>query len=399
MFISKMKIILVVIISLIIFNSTITNLSADDVYEGGFDIMALETLKRLDIEKVPVINAAAGIVIDMDSGRIMYEKNANSRKAIASTTKIMTAIVALENGNLEDIVTVSKRASSVKGSTINLKEGEKIKLKELMFGMMLNSGNDSAIAVAEHVGGTLENFIYMMNKKAKDLGLENTSFKTPHGLDVDGHYSTAYELAQISRYALKNPKFSEICCKKTAIITGRSLYNTNEMLGMYKGVDGVKTGYTGQAGRCLVCSATRDNFKVISVILGSPTRNARAEGSRMILDYAFNNYKQYTLLKKDENLKHITVVKGKKQFVSVKPDKEIKYPLKSEEIENLKTEILIPDYLKAPVLKGTNVGSISFSINGKVIGKANLNAEFEVQHKSFFDYMKEIIDYWYKIVI
>lgn len=395
----KTKIIVAVLISLIILNNNIANLSADDVYEGEPHIMALEAVRKLDTVKEPVINATAAVVIDMDSGRIMYEKNANSKKAIASTTKIMTAIVALENGNLEDIVTVSKRAASVNGSTINLKEGEKIKLGELMYGMMLNSGNDSAIAVAEHVGGTVENFISMMNRKAADLGLKNTSFKTPHGLDVDGHYSTAYELAQISRYALKNPKFAEICCKKTAIISGRSLYNTNEMLGMYKGVDGVKTGYTGQAGRCLVCSATRENFKVISVILGCPTRNSRADGSRKILDYAFNNYKQYTLLQKDENLKQIPVIKGKEQYVSLKPENEIKYPLTSKEIENLKTEILIPDKLEAPILKDANVGSISFSINGNIIAKANIKTEFEVQHKDFFDYMKEIIDYWYKIVV
>jgi len=179
--------------------------------------------------KPPRIEAKAAIVIDADTGRVLYEKDAYSRRAIASTTKIMTAIVAIENGNLDDKVKVSSRAASIWGSTIKLKPGEELTLKELLYGMMLRSGNDAALAVAEH-GGTVENFVKMMNDKARELGLKNTAFKTPHGLDVEGHYSTAYELAMLTRYALQNPVFAQIVATKSTTITNRSLYTTNEML-------------------------------------------------------------------------------------------------------------------------------------------------------------------------
>jgi D-alanyl-D-alanine carboxypeptidase (penicillin-binding protein 5/6) len=308
----------------------------------------------------------------------------------------MTAIVTLENGNVDDIVTISKRAASIKGSSINLKEGEKLKLKELLYGLLLNSGNDAAIAIAEHIGGDVESFVDMMNKKASELDLVNTSFKTPHGLDREGHYSTANELAQMTRYALRNPEFAAICKTVSTSITGRSLYNTNEMLGFYPGADGVKTGYTGQAGRCLVCSATRNGQRLISVVLGCPTRTIRAESTRKILDYAFKNFKQYTLIKADEEIKKIPVIKGKEKFVSLVSNVEITYPLTEEEFKSLKRVEEIPDCVKAPVDKGVNMGYVSFSVNGNVIAEAKLRTKDEVLHKGFLDYMFEIIKDWFQ---
>lgn len=383
----------VIIIFIMIVNICAYSYS-DDMNEGQPVINAFVSKQKDPAAAVPVINAHAAIVMDASSGRILYSKNADQRKYIASTTKIMTAVVTLENGNVEDVVTVSKRAASVQGSSIDLREGEKLKLKELLYGLMLNSGNDAAIAIAEHVGGDVETFVGMMNEKAKKLNLTNTSFKTPHGLDRDGHYSTANELAQLTKYALCNPEFAKICKTVSTSITGRSLYNTNEMLGFYPGADGVKTGYTGQAGRCLVCSATRDGWKLISVVLGCPTRTIRADSSRKILDYSFKNYKQHILFKADEELKKISVIKGKKKFVSLTADAEIKYPLKDEELSNLKRVEDIPDSIEAPIGQGVDIGNISFYLNGNVIAKVQVKTKNEVLRKGFWDYMGDMIASW-----
>jgi len=347
--------------------------------------------------KPPKIEAGAAIVIDAETGRVLYEKDAYSRRAIASTTKIMTGIVAIENGNLDDKVKVSKRAASIWGSTIKLKAGEELTLRELLYGMMLKSGNDAALAVAEHIGGTVENFVAMMNAKAKELGLKDTSFKTPHGLDVEGHYSTPYELAMITRYALQNPVFAEMVSTKNMTITNRSLYTTNEMLSLYPGADGVKTGYTGKAGRCLVTSATRDGFQIISVVLNCASRNKRAESSKAILDYAFNNYRPYELLKANQELGQVSVYKGKKSSVSVVAVEGIRLPLSKEEKENLETELTLYDSINAPVYKGVEVGKIEFIANGKLIARSAVKTAEVVPEKKYGDYFRDVLDIWFKL--
>lgn len=347
---------------------------------------------------LPQIEAGAAIVIDADSGRVLYEKNAYSRRSIASTTKIMTAIVALENGNLDDRVKVSKRASSIWGSTIKLREGEELTLRELMYGMMLKSGNDAALAIAEHIGGTVENFAKMMNDKAKELGLMNTSFKTPHGLDVEGHYSTAYELAVLTQYALKNPVFSKIVSTQNISIGNRNLYSTNEMLSLYPGADGVKTGYTGKAGRCLVTSAKRDGFRLISVVLFCSSRAKRAESSKKILDYAFNNYKPYELVKPNQKLGEVGVKRGLKNSVSVVSIEGIKMPLSEKEKEALKTEITLNNPVRSPVHKGVEVGTISFYVEGKLYAQAGIKTAQSVPAKTYRHYFGDVMNVWFKLV-
>ncbi len=374
------------------------NVYSDDIYEGEPDSQVFLTKETSKTITPPRVDATSAIVMDMTSGRVLYSKNADVRRAIASTTKIMTAIVALENGNLEDTVTVSKRAAGTWGSNINLREGEKLKLKELMYGLMLNSGNDAAIAVAEHIAGSVENFVEMMNEIARELELKDTAFKTPHGLDASGHYSTANELALMTRYALGIPTFSQIVRTISSQIPGRSLYNTNEMLGYYPGTDGVKTGYTGQAGRCLVCSVTRNDWRIISVVLGCSTRTIRAESSRRVLDYSFNNYKQHILLKANENIRGIPVIKGKSDEVPILAVDEIKIPLKQEELQALKTEIELPETIKAPVEDGIEVGNIKFFIDGKVIAQSALKTGEEVKRKGIIDYFNEILSIWGRLM-
>ncbi|HHV96509.1 MAG TPA: D-alanyl-D-alanine carboxypeptidase [Clostridiaceae bacterium] len=348
--------------------------------------------------EVPVINAAAAIVMDMESGRILYEKNAYRRMPIASTTKIMTAILAIELGNLEDIVTVSKRASSIGGSVINLRTGEEIKLKDLLYGLMLRSGNDAAIAIAEHIGGSVENFVEMMNYKAKLLGARNTNFVTPHGLDREGHYSTAYDLAVITRYALQNPVFSQIVGTKNIIAGSRNLYNTNEMLDLYPGADGVKTGYTGQAGRCLVTSATRNGQRYISVVLNCPTRALRAQSSKKILDYAFSNYKPYTLLNAGEKIARVSIIKGIEDMVSVEAVNDIFIPLSKDEYERIQKKVIIPEYLEAPVYAGITVGEVQFFLDGKLLAHSELKTSADVYVKDYKYYIKIIIEEWMNMV-
>ncbi len=389
------KIVFLVILAYVFFCPlAFLDVHSDDINEGEPNTQVFLSSSAVKIISPPRVDATAAIVMDMESGRVLYSKNADVRKAIASTTKIMTAIVAIENGNLNDTVIVSKRAAGTGGSSINLNTGEKLTLKELLYGLLMNSGNDASIAIAEHVGGTVENFVEMMNIKANDMGLKDTAFKTPHGLDAVGHYSTANELALMTKYALGLKTFSEIVRTVSTNITGRGLYNTNEMLGYYPGTDGVKTGYTGQAGRCLVCSVTRDNWRIISVVLGCPTRTIRAESSRKILDYSFNNYKQYTLLKSNENIKNIRVIKGKSSNVPVVAADEIKLPLSHEELSALETEIELPDSFVAPVKGEIEVGNIRFVLDGKVIAESVLKTGNGVERKKVTDYLNELFGTW-----
>ena len=230
----------------------------------------------------PTINSRAAVIYDRTTGQIIWGKNETQKRAMASTTKIMTAIVILEKCNLTDTVTISKKAANTGGSRLKINEGDKITINDLLYGLMMRSGNDAAVALAEHAGGNVEGFSILMNEKAKELGLTETNFVTPHGLDNDNHYTTAIELAKLTDYALKNKKFAQIVKTKSTTINingvPRELYNTNELLGVLNGVDGVKTGFTGEAGRCLVTSCTREGNQIITVVLRC--RYKKAKNSR-----------------------------------------------------------------------------------------------------------------------
>jgi D-alanyl-D-alanine carboxypeptidase len=238
-------------------------------------------------------SAEAAALIDVESGRILYSHNGNKPMRIASLTKIMTAIVAIEHGNLGDRVKTGINAYGVEGSSIYLKLGEEQSLLHLLYGLMLRSGNDAAVAIAEHVGGSVEGFVQLMNEKAEQLGLTGTTFKNPHGLDADGHLSTAEDVARLTAYALKHPVFREIVKTPSIRIpnpgeTWDHLWrNKNKMLHLYPGADGVKTGYTKSAGRCLVSSATRDGRQLAAVTLNAS--NDWSDHARL-LDYGFSQF-------------------------------------------------------------------------------------------------------------
>ncbi len=371
---------------------------ADDILEEPFTGVLPSSGTALPTAKKPAVDAGAAIVMDVKSGRILYEKNSRTRRSIASTTKIMTAILAIENGNLEDTVTISKKAAAIGGSTIGLKTGQTFTLNELLYGLMLNSGNDAAIAIAEHIGGSVEGFADRMNAKAAELGVTDTNYITPHGLDRDGQYSSAFDLATITRYALENPVFCKIVSTHTASIPVKHLHNTNEMLDLYPGADGVKTGYTGQAGRCLVTSATRGGMRLISVVLNCPSRAKRAQSSKSVLDYAFTNYKPHTLVEEKEHVKDIPVIKGMSPNISLCASTGIEMPMSQDEINSVEKVLELPDILPAPIKKGTEVGMVKFLINGEIFGSVPVETSADIAKKGIWNYLGEIFQGCHRIM-
>lgn len=387
-------------ILIILSNIIQTNLaSADDNYDDGpinnlFDQESIETVGN----KVPRISAGAAIVFDTVSGRVLFEKNAYTRRSIASTTKIMTAIVAIENGNDDEDVVVSKKAATISGSQVHLKEGKTYKLGDLMYAMMLRSGNDAAIAIAEHVGGSVEAFSEMMNRKAAEIGATNSNFVTPHGLDDPQHYSTAYDLALITQYALKNEKFCKIVGTKVSHFEGNNISNTNEMLSLYPGADGVKTGYTGQAGRCLVTSVTQNGWRIISVVLDCATRSLRAQSSKIILDYAFGSYKSYDYLKKGQEIYSVRVNKGLEDKIPVYSGRDISLPLRQDEIDRVKVVYNFPNVVEAPVKTDSKLGTIDYMLDDKLLASSDIINYKAVDRKDYYYYFDTIFKTWARLV-
>jgi D-alanyl-D-alanine carboxypeptidase (penicillin-binding protein 5/6) len=370
----------------------------DDENEDAATTSVFEDMSvQLSGDKEPEINARSAIVMDFESGRVLYEKNAYTKRPMASTTKVMTAIVALENGNLDDMVTVSKKASSIRGSTMNLYTGEVLTLRELMYGLLLCSGNDASIAIAEHISGSVDGFLELMNSKALEIGALNTHFTTTHGLDQDGHYSTAYDMALITRYALRNPVFNEIVKTSSIQIGSRHMYNTNEMLVSYYGADGVKTGYTGKAGRCLITSATRDNRRFISVVLFCDSRNQRALSSKKILDYAFSHYYPHTLIN-GEYICYLPVYKGDHKQVPVYVEKTITMPITDQEKERLYRKTSLPDILYAPVQQKEAVGTVSIYLDDKILCESVIRAGKMIKQKTILHNILDVFILWLEMI-
>lgn len=352
-----------------------------------------------DPSEEPETYSRAVVVYDRTSKTILYGKNENDVRAMASTTKIMTATLLIENGDLSQTVEVSKRAANTGGSRLGLKTGDKITLNDLLYGLMLCSGNDAAVQIAETIGGSVEGFAEMMNNKAKDLGLTNTSFVTPHGLDENGHHTTAYELAVLTDYALNNPTFAKVVNTKyyTVTINGtpKDLSNTNELLGYLQGVNGVKTGFTNNALRCLVTSTLRNDFNIITVVLGADTKKIRTSDSIKLIEYAYENYEQIDVASLVENeytkwreSYKIEINKGIKNEVRTKlgEQKYKIYPVKKADKENVKIEISDINYVEAPLIQNTKLGSIYVKIGEEIIYTVDILADEQVKKKDIKDY-------------
>lgn len=338
--------------------------------------------------------AGAAIAIEESTGRVLFEKNAYTKMYVASTTKIMTAIVTLENGNMNDTVTISKRAALVGGSSIKLRYGEKVLLDDLMYGLMLRSGNDAAIAIAEHIGGSVEGFVAMMNKKVAELSLKNTHFKSPHGLDSPNHYSTAYDMAMLTRYAYKNPSFRRIVATKSIYRANRQMTNTNEILHVYPGADGVKTGFTSLAGRCLVSSAKNGDMRVIGVVLNCKDRNTRMAVTKSILNSMFENYTLTKLVEKSEVVRAIPVIKGLNSEVEIIAEELILLPLRNDEKEILEFKVEAPNFIEAPIERGKKVGEINIYNGSLKIASCNLITKEGCEKKDIMEFFYDILKHW-----
>ncbi|MBR2302529.1 MAG: D-alanyl-D-alanine carboxypeptidase [Clostridia bacterium] len=289
--------------------------------------------------------AKACVVFEANSGRLLFEKNKEQKLPEASTTKIMTALIVAENADINEVVVISKQATGIEGSSIYLREGEKLTVKELLYGLMLRSGNDCAVALALHVGKTIENFANMMNEKAKSLGCKNTNFTNPHGLPDDNHYTCAYDLGLISCNAIKNPIVREVVSAKSVKINNdgydypRYLKNKNKILTIYNysGANGIKTGFTKKAGRCFVASAERDGMQLVVVLLNC---GPMFEESMQLMDFFFEQYEMKNLLQIKDIFHTIKVKKGKNKFVEAKAENRFYYPLKKDGSENDKVKIV-----------------------------------------------------------
>ena len=344
--------------------------------------------------------ARSAIVIDAVSGKVLYEKNAYEKLGMASTTKIMTALIVLENcENLDEEVKIDDRAVGIEGTSIYLKKGEILTVKELLYGLMLASGNDASMALAYHIGkGNLETFVNLMNEKAKELNLQNTSFANPHGLDAENHYTSAYDLAVITSCAMKKSDFKEIVSTKFTQITGhkdvgnRFLRNKQRLLKTLEGCSGVKSGFTDNAGRCLVTSCERDGMEVISVVLNCP--NMFEESERLIND-AFKEYKMVEIIEPYSYITNIPVNEGEFESVKVYSMKGFKYPLKEVETTDIYVEKELPEILDAPIKKEKEIGKVKVYFNKEQIFEENIYTMEEINSVDIKDKVKDIIDKWF----
>ena len=312
-------------------------------------------------------SAAAAILMDVDSGRVLYERNADARMLIASTTKIMTALVAIRDGDLSDTVKVSREAAYTEGSSMYLKEGEELTLETLLYGLLLCSGNDAAVAVAEHVGGSVERFVERMNDTALELGMGGSSFANPNGLDDEAHYSTARDMAVLARAAAEDETLVRIASTRTVTIGGRTMTNHNKLLSFMDGCIGLKTGYTKAAGRTLVSCAERGGQRLIAVTLQDGNDWADHQG---LYDYGFTAYPARRMAQLGHEFSRAAVAGGMEEAVPLIAADSFAWPLGPG--ERLEAGVELDRELTAPVRAGARVGQAVFTLDGEEVGRVGL---------------------------
>lgn len=336
-------------------------------------------------EEGPYLTARAAILFENTTGTVLYAKNPHEQRAPASTTKILTAILALELGNLDDIVTVSRYAASTPGSSARLYTGQKIRLEDLLHGLLLNSGNDAAVAIAEHLAGNESTFVKWMNQRAAALGAQHSRFQNPHGLDKPQHYSTVFDLALLSRVALLYPKFAEIVQKKQYSSESGSWTNTNQLLWSFEGTTGIKTGTTSQAGYCLVASVEKDGMQLISVVLHAGDRFAE---SRRLLEYGFDRFHIVPLAQPGEVLARLPLQGGMAPVVAV-VGAPVSVVVRDDQIGQISTELHFDPKLKAPIRQGMQIGRMNVLQNGKVVKSIALIAGTDVPQRTPWQLLKQ----------
>ncbi|MCM1497012.1 MAG: D-alanyl-D-alanine carboxypeptidase [Clostridium sp.] len=327
-----------------------------------------------DITALSKLNAKYALLMDATNRRVLFEKSGYEQAPMASTTKIMTLLVTLENANLDDIVTVSAYAASMPDVQLNIRKDEQYRLGDLVYSLMLESHNDTAVAIAEHVGGSVEGFAAMMNEKAQELGAYNTSFVTPNGLDAENHYTTAYDLALISSYAIQNETFLQIVQTPSYSFheqtTGRAftVNNKDRFLTSYEGAIGIKTGFTGNAGYCFVGAVDRDGKRLVSVVLACgwpPHKTYKWKDTAGLMNYGISQYNLKEVLPSGITFQQIPV-EDSIEGGSITPYNQEVVALLLREDENVNFDVKLPVTLSAPVEQGQTIGEVTITVNGEV---------------------------------
>ena len=365
-----------------------------------FFIQASETVSNeVDLAS----NAKSAIIIEQSSGQVLYEKNSHEKIAPASMTKMMSLLLIMEKIDsgkikLDDVVTVSKNASSMGGSQILLEENEQMTVQDLLKGVAIASGNDAVVALAEYIAGTEDNFVKMMNSKVQELGLSDTNFKNCHGLDEEGHYSSAYDMAMIGRALLDHEKILDYTSIYETYLredTDRKIWlvNTNKLVRFKAGVDGLKTGYTKTAGYCLTATMKKENMRVIATVMGEDSIENRNSEVSSMLDYSFSQYKMEKYISKNKTLKKIYNNKTKNEVIEIVPYDDVNILTSVIDEINSSYEIKI-DNIKTNIKKGDKVGEIIVKSNGKVVSRMNLTVKNDVKKANLFElyikYLKDI---------
>lgn len=349
----------------------------------------------------PLLSAQSAILLDARTGQVLHERNMQQKLPPASTTKIMTAIIALESGRLEEMVRISPQAAATGGSSLHLYPGQQLVLRELVTGLLLRSGNDAAVAIAEHLAGSVDGFVELMNQKALSLGAVHSHFCNPHGLSAPNHLATAYDLAIITRYALQNPDFAQIVgTRETAIewldrkgsSHNRNLRNTNKLLWMLEDADGVKTGTTNKAGPCLVSSATHGNQRLIAVVLHD---HARWYDSLRLLTYGFTEFELYEYVEAGAVFTALPVENGLSELVDALAADTGALTVSAADYQSVTTEVDLPEKIKAPVYQGQKIGEIVFYVQDKAVKTVDLVAGSTVEENTV---SRRLLTRWLSVV-
>ena len=365
----------------------------------SFDVLKADNLSGIDIK------SESGIIMEASTGKILFDKNMDEQKSPASMTKIMTMLLtfeAIESGkiSLDDEVNISTNASKMGGSQVYLEENSTATVEMLLKSIAIGSANDASVAVAEKIGGTESNFVNMMNKRAKELGAVNTTFKNPHGLDEEGHLTTAHDLALIARELIKHKEILKLTSTYETTIThknGKSLWlvNTNKLIKFYNGLDGLKTGFTDNAGYCLTGTMLRNDMRLITVTMKAPTKEDRNTDTINLMEYAYSMYYKSTLIKKDKKIGDMFIDNAKKRKVSyyLKEDASV---ILDKDVRNIKYNYSVKlNNVKAPLKKNDVVGTLTLHLNNQDINY-NLIVKENIKKSNYFvrlnNYLKDIIN-------
>ncbi|HPT79156.1 MAG TPA: D-alanyl-D-alanine carboxypeptidase family protein [Candidatus Atribacteria bacterium] len=348
--------------------------------------------------------APAAILIEASTGRVLYEKNADEPRTPASITKIMTLLLAfeaLEQGTVgwDDPVTISENAWAYKvgGSVMFLEVGTQVPFGVIVTGTAVVSGNDGCVAIAEHLYGTEQAFVQQMNKKAQELGLTNTQFKNSNGLEAEGHYMSPRDIATLARYFInKYPKILEIESMTEFTYDGITQYNRNPLLGVYPGADGLKTGWTDEAGYCLVGTAKQDGMRLISVVMNTKNEAERLAASTELLNYGFRNYELHKAIEANKPFREVDIKKGKKLTVPVQVAKDLYAVVPKNSQNDISLDIKLDnDPITAPIAAGTRVGIVEVKLADEVLASAEISTAEEVKKAGFFELLfRSIIEFF-----